>query len=165
VKIVRLFVPYPLLSLVILALWLALAAAPTGGQIAIGAALALAVPKLTARFWLDRPQVRNPLSGIRLIAIVLQDVVTANLSVARRVIGPVGRLHPCFVEVPLDIRDGFVATMLGGIVSLTPGTVSIELDCERWVLLVHALDAEDPHALVATIKRRYEAPLREIFAC
>jgi multicomponent K+:H+ antiporter subunit E len=163
--IIRLIVPYPLLSLVILALWLALAAEPTAGQIAIGAALALAVPKLTARFWPDRPRFNNPLAGIRLIAIVTLDIVTANLAVARRVVGPIGRLQPCFVEVPLDIRDGFVATILGSIVSLTPGTVSIEVDCERWVLLVHALDAADPNALVDAIKRRYEAPLREIFAC
>jgi multicomponent K+:H+ antiporter subunit E len=36
---------------------------------------------------------------------------------------------------------------------------------ERWVLLVHALDAPDPQALVREIKERYEGPLREMFAC
>jgi multicomponent K+:H+ antiporter subunit E len=58
-----------------------------------------------------------------------------------------------------------VATLLGSIVSLTPGTVSVEIERERKVLLVHALDADDPPGLIATIKSRYEAPLKEVFRC
>jgi multicomponent K+:H+ antiporter subunit E len=85
--------------------------------------------------------------------------------VARRVVGPVGRLEPAFVEVPLDLRDPFVATILASIVSLTPGTVSIDVDQQRWVLYLHALDAPDPAALIREIKQRYEAPLKEVFAC
>jgi multicomponent K+:H+ antiporter subunit E len=164
-NVLRRFVPHPLLSPVIVALWLVLATEMTGGQIVLGIIVALAVPKLTERFWPDRPTLRRPLAGLRLVVVIMFDIVTANLAVARRVIGPLDRLHPSFVEVPLDLRDGFAATILGSIVSLTPGTVSIELDCERWTLLVHALDVEDEQALVGTIKRRYEAPLREVFEC
>jgi multicomponent K+:H+ antiporter subunit E len=58
-----------------------------------------------------------------------------------------------------------VATLLGSIVSLTPGTVSIEIDRERHVLLVHGLDIEDEAAMIATVKARYETPLKEIFGC
>ena len=68
-------------------------------------------------------------------------------------------------EVPLDLRDPFVATILASIVSLTPGTVSIDVDQTRWVLCLHALDAPDSVALIHDIKQRYEAPLKEIFAC
>jgi multicomponent K+:H+ antiporter subunit E len=85
--------------------------------------------------------------------------------VARRVVGPLDRLKPAFVEVPLDLRNPFVATILASIVSLTPGTVSIDVDQQRWVLSLHALDAPDPAALIREIKQRYEVPLKEIFAC
>jgi multicomponent K+:H+ antiporter subunit E len=57
--------------------------------------------------------------------------------------------------VPLDLRDPFVATLLASVVSLTPGTVAIDIDRERWILLVHALDAPDPQALADEIKQRY----------
>jgi multicomponent K+:H+ antiporter subunit E len=43
--------------------------------------------------------------------------------------------------------------------------VSIDVDQQRWILLVHALDAPDPPALVREIKERYETPLKEMFAC
>ncbi|MDP1529769.1 MAG: Na+/H+ antiporter subunit E, partial [Rhodoferax sp.] len=46
-----------------------------------------------------------------------------------------------------------------------PGTVSAHLSEDRQSLLVHALDVDDQDELVATIKARYEAPLKEIFEC
>jgi multicomponent K+:H+ antiporter subunit E len=58
-----------------------------------------------------------------------------------------------------------VATILGSIITLTPGTVSIDIDRERRILHVHALDVEDTAGLVSEIKTRYEAPLKEIFGC
>ena len=96
---------------------------------------------------------------------MLADIVTANLEVARQVVGPVERLRPGFLEVPLDVADPFVATVLGSVVSLTPGTVSVEIERDRRVLLVHALHVEDAGAAVARIKARYEAPLKEVFGC
>ena len=50
-------------------------------------------------------------------------------------------------------------------ITLTPGTVSVDIDQERHMLLVHALDVTDVPAAIDTIKRRYEAPLKEIFGC
>ena len=46
---------------------------------------------------------------------------------------------------------------------MTPGTLSAELADDRRHLLIHAFDVEDEAALVADIKKRYEAPLRVIF--
>jgi multicomponent K+:H+ antiporter subunit E len=69
------------------------------------------------------------------------------------------------VRVPLDIHDDFPVTVLASVVSLTPGTVSADIDAERRYLLVHALSVTDTEALVDHIKARYEAPLKEIFAC
>jgi multicomponent K+:H+ antiporter subunit E len=163
--VLRKLVPFPVLSLFILALWLALNGSITLGQVVLGAVMAAAIPPLTARFWPDRPILRRPLAGVRLFFVVLLDIVIASWIVARLVVGPIERLRSDFVEVPLDIKDPFVATILGSIVSLTPGTVSVEIDRERGVLLVHALDVDDAAALAGKIKSRYEAPLLETFAC
>jgi multicomponent K+:H+ antiporter subunit E len=89
----------------------------------------------------------------------------ANLHVAKLVLGPKNRLHPAFVEVPMDIGDEFVLAVLTSIVSLTPGTVSAGLSPDRRVLLLHVLDAPNPDEIVEQVKTRYEAPLLEIFEC
>lgn len=161
----RSWLPHPALSVVIFLLWAALNNAASPGTLLLGAALGVALPLLTRRFWPDTPRLRRPGVALRLAVRVALDIVVANLGVARRVLGPLSRLQPAFVEVPLDLADPFVATILASIVSLTPGTVSIDVDRTRWVLSLHALDAPDPQALAASIKARYEAPLKEIFAC
>ena len=157
--------PRPFLSLTVFLLWAAITSAPSIAILLLGALLAFAVPLLSGPFWPEPSRLVRPWQALRFLGLVAIDIVTANWRVARQVIGPLHRLSPAFVEVPLDLRDPCVCTVLASVVSLTPGTVSIDVDQQRWILLVHALDAPDPPALVREIKERYETPLKEMFAC
>lgn len=161
----RRLLPRPLTSLTVFVFWALMTNVASLGLLLLGGLLAIVVPRLTLPFWPDPPRLVQPWQGLRFISVFAIDIVTANWRVARRVVGPLCRLSPALVEVPLDLRDPFLVTLLGSIVSLTPGTVAIDVDQQRWVLLVHALDAPDPQALVHEIKDRYEAPLKKIFAC
>ena len=157
--------PRPILSLVILALWLVLASSVGVGQLLIGVVIAIAIPIATAAFWPEPISVVRPLAGLRLLGVLLFDIIVATLRVARLVVGSLDRLRPPFIEVPLDIDDRFIASILGNIVALTPGTVSVDIDRRRRTLLIHALDVGNAQALIDTIKTRYEAPLKETFGC
>lgn len=161
----RRLLPHPVLSATIFLLWLALWNANSFGSALFALVLAVVLPLVTRRFWTHPPQVVRIGQALMLLLIVLYDIVIASLQVARLVTGPLVHIRPAFVEVPLDLRDPYVATLLGSMVSLTPGTVSVDVDEERWVLLVHALDVDDQAALVNSIKTRYEARLKEIFTC
>jgi multicomponent K+:H+ antiporter subunit E len=161
----RRLLPRPGLSLALFLLWAALTNAASAGTLLLGLLLALVLPFVVAPFWPDALRVSRPGVAVKFAARIVWDMLLANWAVARRVVGPVAKLHPAFVEVPLDLRDPFAATVLGSIVSLTPGTVSIDVDRERWVLQVHALDAPDPEMLVRQIKQHYEQPIKEIFRC
>jgi multicomponent K+:H+ antiporter subunit E len=55
--------------------------------------------------------------------------------------------------------------LLAAMVTLTPGTVSVDLDRARGVLLIHALVTDDPKQTAQDIKTRYESRLKEIFRC
>ncbi len=67
--------------------------------------------------------------------------------------------------MPLDISEPNAAALLAGMVTLTPGTVSVDLDLQARVLTVHALLVDDEAGTVAQIKQRYEARIKEIFQC
>ncbi len=164
-RLVRRLVPRPALSLALFLLWAALGNAASAGTLLLGLLLALALPHVVSPFWPDALRIERPGLVLKFGARIAWDMLIANWAVARRVVGPVKNLHPAFVEVPLDLRDPFAATVLGSIVSLTPGTVSIDVDRERWVLQVHALDAPDPDELIRQVKQHYEKPIREIFGC
>lgn len=161
----RRLLPRPALSLALFLLWAVLTNAASPGTLLLGLLLALGLPYIVAPFWPEARPVARPGLMLKFAAQIVWDILLANWAVARRVVGPVANLHPAFIEVPLALRDPFAATVLASIVSLTPGTVSIDVDRERWVLQLHALDAPDPEALIRQIKQRYEAPIREIFSC
>ncbi len=100
---------------------------------------------------------------VGLALVVLRDIVVSNVQVARLILGPERRIAPRFVWLPLTIRDPHGIVTLAGIITMTPGTLSADLTDDHRFLLVHALNAGDEAILIATIKRRYEAPLIRIF--
>ena len=158
-------IPHPWLTVFLLLLWLLLNNSAAAGHLLLGALLGVLIPLFTRRFWPERLILNNPGLVLRFIGLVLRDIVVANFTVARVVLGPLNAIQPAFVRVPLDIEDDFPVTLLASVVSLTPGTVSADVDSERRYLLVHALSVDDTEALVRDIKARYEAPIKEIFAC
>ncbi|MBP22918.1 Na+/H+ antiporter subunit E [Alcanivorax jadensis] len=156
--------PYPSLTLALWLTWLLLNGFSVGHAL-LGLILAVVLPLGTRPFWPQVPLVRDRMGLLRFVLRVAKDILLANLAVALKVLGPVKDLQPGFVEVPLDLRDSFAITVLTSTVSLTPGTVSADVSEDRTRLLVHALHVEDPEALVAEIKQRYEGPIKEIFEC
>lgn len=159
------WLPHPRLTLALSLVWLALAQSIEPAHVVLALALGIAIPLGLAAVLPTIPRVRRPGRLIAYLALVLRDIVVANVVVARLVLSPLSRLAPRIVEVPLATRDPFVASLLATTVTLTPGTVSIDLDVDGGVLTVHALAVADSGALVAEIKTRYEARLMEIFGC
>jgi multicomponent K+:H+ antiporter subunit E len=161
----RPWLPHPLLSLLLVILWLLLFNTVSLAHVLFGLLLGILVPLFTQRFWPGSPRVRRPLLLARYGLLVLGDILIANVQVARLILGPVDRLRPAFLAYPLELREDFSITLLASTISLTPGTVSADISVDRRTLLIHALDVEDEAALVAQIKQRYETPLKEIFEC
>ncbi len=159
------FLPHPGLTITIFVLWMLLASTLSVGNFALAAVIGIGLPQVLVRFWPDRRPILKPLTALRLFIVFLLDMVVANWVVARQVLGPTDRLQSSFVEVPLDEEDVFIAALLGSILALTPGTVSVDVDRERWALILHALHVDDEEALISRIKSRYERPLKEIFGC
>lgn len=158
--------PHPLLSAILLVIWLLLANELSAGQILLGSVLGWAVPLYTARFWPEQVLVRRPLLLLRFSAVVLYDILVANVAVARLILGRQESLQPAFVVMPLALRSDAAISLLANTISLTPGTVSAFLSADRRCLVVHSLHTTDPEELLATIRERYETPLKEILeAC
>ena len=162
----RRWLPHPILTPCLAGLWLLLVNSAAPGQIALGVLLGWAIPLFTSRFWPDQVRMRKPLTLLRFVGVVLLDMVLANLIVARLILGRPQSLRPAFVAVPLDLHSDLAISLLASTITLTPGTLSALLSADRKTLLVHALDVADSAELVASIKQRYERPLKEVFeAC
>lgn len=155
--------PSPLVSAMLFVAWPLLNQSWSLGQLLLSTLLAWAIPWWVDRQRSEQPRIRHPLVIARLGLTVLKDIVTSNIDVARRILGPEQRLRPGFVWLPLSITDAHGIVALAGIITMTPGTLSADLSPDRRHLLIHAFHVDDEAALVATLKARYEAPLMEIF--
>lgn len=162
-RILKGWLPHPLLSAVLWIGWLWLNDTTATGHIVLGALLAWSIPMFTHRFWPERVPVRRPLRILEFVVVVLFDIVVANLQVARLILNPRVKLQSGFARVPLALTSAYAITVFASTISLTPGTVSVALSADRRTLIVHYLNSGDPDELVATVKRRYEARIREIF--
>lgn len=157
------FVPHPLLTLLIVIVWILLNGISWGAAV-LGLVLGIVIPKLTSPYWPDRPHIASPLTIVEYAAIVLWDIVVANFQVAYLILFRRGdSLRSQFVTVPLDLRTPEAITTLAGTITMTPGTVSADLSSDGRALLVHCLETHDPEATVMTIKSRYETRLQRIF--
>jgi multicomponent K+:H+ antiporter subunit E len=161
---VRRLLPHPTLTLVLAVLWMLLVNSFTPGALVLGLILGVLIPLFTARFWPAKAPIRSWRAAVGYGLVVMWDIVVANVQVAYLILFRRNdRLATRWVVVPLDVRLPEAITVLAGTITMTPGTVSADLSADGRSLLVHCLDAPDPHAVVAQIKRRYEDRLKEIF--
>lgn len=157
------FLPSPPLSAAVFVLWLLLVGDFSPGHVLLAALLALLLPPLAGLLQPERARFGRAVLIGMLTRRVLWDILLSNIEVARRILGPERVLTPTFVWLPLDLTNIHGITALASIITLTPGTVSAELSRDQRHLLVHCFNLKDAQALMATIKTRYEAPLKEIF--
>jgi multicomponent K+:H+ antiporter subunit E len=151
------------LAICVFVVWLLLIGRLDLPTVLMALLLAVLLPRFTERLRPQRAHMRRPLVALRLAVTVLWDIVLSNIAVARLILGPESRMRPAFVWIPLDLVNPYGIAALAGIITMTPGTVSVDLSGDRRHLLVHFLDVDDQLAAIAQIKQRYEAPLREVF--
>ena len=156
--------PTPMLSVALFVLWLLLNQSLGAGHLFLALVLAVAVPLLTAGLRPLPVRIRHPGTIARLMLTVAADSLQSNAGVIRMLLSTGPRRHPSgFVRVPLQVRDPNALAVLAAIVCITPGTAWAELSLDRSVLLLHVLELDDAATVIADVKRRYEAPLMEIF--
>ena len=65
--------------------------------------------------------------------------------------------------MPLDVTSDLEILLVTNLISLTPGTLSLDVTPDRKTLIVHAMFADDPDALIAELKDGMERMVREVF--
>lgn len=85
----------------------------------------------------------RPFAAVRFFVYFAVRVVVTSLSVARTVIAPRDRIQTGVLEIPLTGCSDAVATLVADAISLTPGTLTLEVRKDPLTLYVHALDLRD----------------------
>jgi multicomponent Na+:H+ antiporter subunit E len=96
------------------------------------------------------------------LLIALREIVVATWNVAVIVLG--FRLaEPGYVEVPVGERTPVGIVVTSWLTTLIPGSVLIDIEPERNVMIFHVFDASDPRAFVASLEHIYDRYQRRVF--
>jgi multicomponent Na+:H+ antiporter subunit E len=99
---------------------------------------------------------------LRLGAFFLWELLVASLRVAHDVVTPTHYSRPAVIAVPLEAATEVEITMLANLISLTPGTLSLDVSPDGRVLYIHAMFVDDPDEVRRQIKAGLERRLLEV---
>jgi multicomponent K+:H+ antiporter subunit E len=159
------WLPFPLVFLCLVAMWLLLNATLAAADVLLGIMLGAAGALLLARLQAPLGRVRRRATTAAVLAwLMFLDIVRSNIAVARIAWHPRIRNRTSgFLSMPLEVRHPGALAVLACIVTATPGTSWARYDAARNVLTLHVLDLIDEQAWIAQFKERYERRLLEIF--
>jgi len=101
--------------------------------------------------------------AIEFILFFLWEVLLSNLRVAATVLSPHPYLRPGVVGIPLSLKSRAEIALLMNLLSLTPGTLSLDVSNDRKILFVHTLWLENPDEFIQKIKDNFERRIQELF--
>ncbi len=160
-KQINLFIGSIFLSLV----WMALTGTFTFANLVVG----FAVSSLT--LWLigSRGEVALIVYITRFFRFVglffffLKELLVANLRVAYEVLTPGYQMRAAIIAIPLDAESDLEITVLANLITLTPGTLSLDVSQDRKILYIHAMHVRDVDKFRHDIKARFERRVMEVF--
>lgn len=151
---------------VILALiWAGISGNFTGLNLLFGGLIG-AVAVLILREALSGPRSSRRIRRVVSLAVLfVYELMVSAVRVALVVIRPdmSKAVRPAIIAVPLTVKSDAEITLLANLITLTPGTLSVDVSADKSVLYVHALCMDDRDAMIADIANGFEKKIREVF--
>jgi multicomponent Na+:H+ antiporter subunit E len=159
----------PIVRVLILTLiWVALQGSLSLGTVLLGIVFGAAILRVSRPLFDDPAEAEPARPGLRplrrlwrvlvLLAVFLRELIVSALQVARYTLQPTLQIRPAIVEYPLDVQTPREITVLANLISLTPGTLSLDVSPDSKHLYVHAISvySENGADVIADIKGSLE---------
>ncbi|GJQ63005.1 MAG: cation:proton antiporter [Melioribacteraceae bacterium] len=99
---------------------------------------------------------------IGFVFFFLYELILANFKVAYDIITPTNLMRPGVVAIPLDAKTDLEITLLANLITLTPGTLSMDVSPDKKVIYVHSMYIENVEEFRKEIKTGLERKLLEV---
>lgn len=100
--------------------------------------------------------------GLRLFVFFLKELWLANWAVTKKVLAPRLITRAGIIAYPLGLQNDILITLLANMITLTPGTLSVEVSPDRHFLFVHILDIADSEEEKRKIRDGFERYLQQL---
>lgn len=111
----------------------------------------------SSRFYMDRVW-----AVIKLASLFLKELVMSNFSVLKLIVQPSMPIRPAIFAMPTVLEQDWEITLLSSLITLTPGTVVIDISDDNKTLFIHSIDFEDIDEAVDSIRNTFEKAIMEV---
>lgn len=158
---------YVVYFIIILVFWLLITFSLSVSNIIVGAVAALLTTLLFGKYSLESNvkiiQPQRYFWFVVYLFIFLWEVIKANFDVAYRVLHPAMPIKPGIVRVPLEIKSDIARTMLANSITMTPGTITVDIIGDE--IFVHWIyvQTDDREVYAQKVSGRFEKYIKKIF--
>jgi multicomponent Na+:H+ antiporter subunit E len=114
------------------------------------------------RFFQSRFYIYRVLAVIRLFFIFIRELILSNISVLKVILKPKLDIRPGIFALSTELQKDWEITILANLITLTPGTLVIDVSSDNKVLFIHAMDIADAQEAINSIKNTFEKAIMEV---
>lgn len=142
--------------------WVLLTNGLTAENFALGLVLGYLVLLLSHRTLAPSTYYSKLPQFVRFVGFFLWQLLLANLKLAHDVITPTDYMRPAVIAIPLDARTDEEISLLANLITLTPGSLSLDVSADRKQMYIHAMYVESAEQTRREIKEGFERRVLEL---
>jgi multicomponent Na+:H+ antiporter subunit E len=151
-----------ILNMILALTWMFLSTSATGSSFVIGYLLGAIILYLFRRFF-DTPfYLRKVVSVVKLILIFSRELIIANLDVFKTILRPKLELTPGIFTYETSLKKDWEITLLSIMITLTPGTLVMDISPDNKTLYIHALNIREINEMIDGIRNSFEQVIKEV---
>lgn len=151
-----------LLNFFIAFVWMFMSTSLTASTFIIGYLIGLILIIMMRRFFKDRLYIWRLWATVKLTLLFFKELLLSNISVLRVVLRPKLDIQPMIFALPTDFKHDWEITLLSSLITLTPGTIVLNVSDDQRTLYIHAIDVDDVDEAIDSIKNSFEKAIKEV---
>lgn len=151
-----------LLNFFIALVWMFMSTSFTTSTFIIGFLIGLLLIIMTRRFFPDRLYIWRLWATLKLALLFFKELTLSNISVLQVVLRPKMDIQPMIFALPTDLEHDWEITLLSSLITLTPGTIVLNVSDDQKTLYIHAIDVDDVEDAIDSIKNSFEKAIKEV---
>lgn len=151
-----------ILNIVIALIWMSLSNSFTGNNFIIGYVIGILILFVLRRFLKFDFYFFRVWAVLKLIVLFIKELLLANIDVIKIVLSPKMDIQSGIIAVPTRLKTDWELTLLAALISLTPGTLSMDFSDDNKYIYVHALHVPDKEAMIKQIHQTFERAIMEV---
>jgi Multisubunit Na+/H+ antiporter, MnhE subunit len=151
-----------LLNFILAFVWMFLKTSYSPASFFVGYLLGLLIIYMFRRFFHTRFYLLRVVAVLNLLYIFLRELLLSNIAVLKVILRPKLNIRPAIFALPTELKEDWEITVLANLITLTPGTLVVDVSPDNKILYVHAMDVSDIDEAIQGIKNTFEKAIMEV---